>query len=219
MIGSFLAVVSIRLPNNHSLISPPSHCDHCKARLHPLEMIPLFSAIFQCFRCTHCLQRFSARSFGLELFCGILFCWCMPEFQWFNLWKLLWLLSTLVLAVIDWEFFIVEMRIFLLSGIFLFITALFLLPNIYWWQPLYAIVIFFFSQKILPNSLGLGDLWIIGLWSFFLSSYELIQILFVASLTGIIYYLYHSLHQRRLERLPFVPFLFIGLLYLLVLKH
>lgn len=182
-------------------------------------MIPLLSAMIQCFHCRHCHQRFSARSFGLEFFCGMLFYWCMPTFQWFNLWKLIWLMSTLVLAVIDWEFLIVEMRIFFLSGIFLFITGLFLLPIIYWSQPLVVIALFYLSQKILPNSLGLGDLWVLGLWSFFLSGYELIQLLFVASLTGIFYYLYHSRHQKQLEQLPFVPFLFIGLLYLLLLKN
>ncbi|MDT2523875.1 hypothetical protein [Enterococcus raffinosus] len=59
----------------------------------------------------------------------------------------------------------------------------------------------------------------VGLWSFFLSGYELLQLLFVASLSGLVVFGYHALRKNPPERLPFLPFLFIGLLVLLLKSH
>lgn len=214
IIGSFLSVVSLRVPKNESLLFPASHCDNCQHRLRPFELIPLISALRQNFQCTHCQQKFSTRSFWLEFFCGILCFLFLHKFDWLNLWRLFWLLSSLTLAVIDWDSLIVEMRIFYLTGSLLLLSGLFLLP-INWFHPLIVCTVFYLSQKIRPNSFGLGDLWVLGLWSFFLSSYELLLVLFIASLTGLGFYGYRSIQQKRPERLPFLPFLFIGLLVLL----
>lgn len=215
IIGSFLAVVCTRIPANESLIFPPSHCDHCGQKLQPSELIPLISALRQGFRCTHCQQKISPRSFWLELFCGSLFWVFLQNFDWLDLWQLFWLLSSLVLAVIDWDHMIVEMRIFWSTGILLLISGALLVP-LYWVQPLVVGAIFYLSQKILPNSLGLGDLWVIGLWSCFLSGYEILQVLFMASLSGLLFWCFQAYRQKAPERLPFLPFLFIGLLLFLL---
>ncbi|MDT2640938.1 hypothetical protein P7D31_12585 [Enterococcus dongliensis] len=123
-----------------------------------------------------------------------------------------------MLAVIDWDHLIVEMRIFLSTGMILLISGLFLVP-IYWLHPLIVGSGFFLSQKIFPNSLGLGDLWVIGLWSLFLTGYELLQLLFIASVSGLIFFSCQLLRKKKPERLPFLPFLFIGLLILLIKNH
>ena len=217
IVGSFLAVVSIRLPRGESLLMPPSHCDHCQQTLRPIDLIPLISALHQRFVCRYCHQKFSTRSFWLEFFCGLLFYHFLHDFHWLNLWYLFWLLSSLVLALIDWDQLIVEMRIFLLTGIPLLISAMLLLP-LHWLQPIIVGLLFYLSQKILPNSFGLGDLWIIGLWSCFLSSYELLQVLFSASFSGLLFFSYRTLQKKPLIQLPFLPFLFIGLLLLLLKK-
>lgn len=177
-------------------------------------MIPLFSALKQRFYCTHCQQRFSTRSFWLELFCGILFVIFLQDFRWIELWQVFWLLSSLVLAVIDWDYQIVEMRIFgnrrRLIGQWNFSISSLLASTI---DCLRVVLL---QPKILPNSLGLGDLWVIGLWSFFLSGYELLEVLFIASLSGLVFFGYLSWRKKIPERLPFLPFLFIGLLFLLL---
>lgn len=178
-------------------------------------MIPLLSALRQRFYCTHCHEKFPTRSFWLELFCGIFFLVFLQDFNWINLWQLFWLLSSLVLAVIDWDHYIVEMRIFSSTGVILLVSGAYLFHP-YWLHPLIVFGLFFLSQKILPNSLGLGDLWVIGLWSFFLSGYELLQVLFVASFSGLAFFGYQALRKTIPERLPFLPFLFIGLLFLLL---
>lgn len=178
-------------------------------------MIPLFSALRQNFHCTYCRQKFSTRSFWLELFCGLLFLIFLQNFTWIKLWQLFWVLSSLVLAIIDWDFLIVEMSIFWSTGIILLISGTFLF-QLSWTQPLIICALFYLSQKILPNSLGLGDLWIIGLWSFFLTSYELLQVLFIASFSGLTFFGCQALRKKIPEQLPFVPFLFVGLLFILL---
>lgn len=180
-------------------------------------MIPLISALRQKFHCTHCQQRFSTRSFWLELFCGFLFWLFLQSFQWIKIWQLIWLLTSLVLAVIDWDHLIVEMRIFYTSALFLLISAPFLM-QIHWAQPVIVCGLFYLSQKILPNSLGLGDLWVIGLWSFFLSGYELLQVLFIASVSGLVFFGFLAFRKKTPTQLPFLPFLFIGL-FVLLLKN
>ncbi|MGX7205284.1 prepilin peptidase [Enterococcus pingfangensis] len=215
IIGSFLAVLCVRLPRNESLLYPPSHCDFCGQRLRPSEMIPLISALRQKFRCSYCQQKFSPRSFGLELFCGVLCLIFLQDFQWLKLWHLFWLLSTVVLAVIDWDHLIVESKIFWSTGLLLLLSGFLLVP-IHWLQPLIICSFFYLSQKILPNSLGLGDLWVVGLWSLFLTGYELLQLLFLASISGLLFFAYQKFRKKTPERLPFLPFLFIGLLIILL---
>ena len=218
VIGSFLAVVCERIPKGESVLFPASHCGHCGHALRPVELVPLVSAVYQRFRCTQCHQPFTPRSFWIELICGILFTIFLPNGQWIAIWQLFWLLSALVLAVIDWDYLIVEMRIFYSTGGLLLLSGAYLF-QLNWLHPLIIGALYYLSQKILPNSLGLGDLWVIGLWSFFLSGYELLQILFIASFSGLVFFVLQVFRRKRPEQLPFLPFLFIGLLFLLIKKH
>ena len=49
--GSFFNVVGYRLPKNMSLITPSSHCTSCKHKLTPIELVPVFSWLFQKGKC------------------------------------------------------------------------------------------------------------------------------------------------------------------------
>jgi leader peptidase (prepilin peptidase) / N-methyltransferase len=71
-VGSFINVCIDRLPSGGSVISPPSYCDSCYRRLHPLEMIPVFSYIILRGRCRKCGAKIPLRVMLVELFCGVL---------------------------------------------------------------------------------------------------------------------------------------------------
>ncbi len=81
-IGSFLNVVIYRLPQGESLVSPPSHCYSCGARLTFIDLIPVFSYLILRGRCRHCGARFSARYMVVEAVTGVLavVCWQMHGF-------------------------------------------------------------------------------------------------------------------------------------------
>lgn len=54
LIGSFLNVVAIRIPQKESISFPPSHCMHCHHRLGPLDLVPVFSYLFLSGKCRYC---------------------------------------------------------------------------------------------------------------------------------------------------------------------
>ena len=40
LLGSFFNVCIYRIPNNQSIVNPPSHCYNCNTRLKPLDLVP-----------------------------------------------------------------------------------------------------------------------------------------------------------------------------------
>ena len=72
-VGSFLNVVSDRWPLGQSIVSPPSHCPHCKHRLSPLENVPLFTYLWLRGRCCHCAAPIPRRVLLIEAVTGALF--------------------------------------------------------------------------------------------------------------------------------------------------
>lgn len=76
MVGSFLNVVIHRLPLGQSIVSPPSHCPHCKYSIPWYLNIPLFTWLYLGGRCKNCGAPISPRYFLVELLTGILFCGC-----------------------------------------------------------------------------------------------------------------------------------------------
>src|SRR5579872_841313 len=72
-IGSFLNVVVYRLPRGMSLISPPSHCPKCEARLAWYDNIPVFGWIFLRGKCRYCSEGISPRYPIIEAITGSFF--------------------------------------------------------------------------------------------------------------------------------------------------
>ncbi|CAN5679109.1 hypothetical protein BH09PLA1_BH09PLA1_22360 [soil metagenome] len=72
-IGSFLNVVVWRLPRNESLVSPPSHCPKCNAKLAWYDNIPVFGWIALRGKCRYCKQPISPRYPIVEAITGLLF--------------------------------------------------------------------------------------------------------------------------------------------------
>jgi len=72
-VGSFLNVVSDRLPAGKSLLSPPSFCDSCLKRLSPVDLIPVLSFILLRRRCRYCGALIPYRVMLVEAGTGLLF--------------------------------------------------------------------------------------------------------------------------------------------------
>lgn len=101
LIGSFLAVLVMRLPRGRPVVFGRSVCDSCEHGLGFRDLIPLLSAIQTRFRCRYCGARIDSvhslaeiAAFGIAIWAflstsGIMTC----IFGWF----------LLALAVIDWR--------------------------------------------------------------------------------------------------------------------
>ena len=61
ILGSFLNVAIHRLPRHQSVVSPPSTCPACGARILPYDNLPLLSFILLRGRCRHCSAKISPR--------------------------------------------------------------------------------------------------------------------------------------------------------------
>ncbi len=72
-IGSFLNVVSDRLPSGNSLIYPSSHCPVCQRPIAARDLIPVLSYLLLAGRCRYCKASIPVRVLIVELGTGILF--------------------------------------------------------------------------------------------------------------------------------------------------
>jgi leader peptidase (prepilin peptidase)/N-methyltransferase len=61
IVGSFLNVVSYRLPRHESLISPASHCPKCATPVKPYDNIPILSWLLLRGHCRSCAAPISPR--------------------------------------------------------------------------------------------------------------------------------------------------------------
>lgn len=73
LIGSFLNVVVFRVPEGRSIISPPSACGSCGARIRPWDNVPVISWIALRGRCRDCGAAISVRYPLVELGTALLF--------------------------------------------------------------------------------------------------------------------------------------------------
>lgn len=73
IVGSFLNVVILRLPERRNIISPPSHCPVCKTRLRWCENLPVIGWIRLRGRCAHCGTPISVQYPLIEAVCGVFF--------------------------------------------------------------------------------------------------------------------------------------------------
>jgi leader peptidase (prepilin peptidase)/N-methyltransferase len=71
-LGSFLNVVVYRLPREHSIVTPPSACPACGARIRPWDNVPLLSWLLLAGRCRDCRTAIPWRYPAVELASGLL---------------------------------------------------------------------------------------------------------------------------------------------------
>jgi leader peptidase (prepilin peptidase)/N-methyltransferase len=72
-VGSFLTVVTWRVPRHESIVRPPSHCPACDRPLRPLDLVPVLSWVGLRGRSRCCGTRISIRYPLLELGCAAVF--------------------------------------------------------------------------------------------------------------------------------------------------
>ncbi|HXC36463.1 MAG TPA: prepilin peptidase, partial [Candidatus Acidoferrales bacterium] len=80
IVGSFLNVCIHRMPRGLSIVSPPSHCPHCKYSIPWYLNLPLVTWLVLRGRCKNCGAPISPRYFIVELLTGIAFLGCWLEF-------------------------------------------------------------------------------------------------------------------------------------------
>ena len=67
VLGSFIATLVIRWPQERSVMHGRSHCDACDVVLGPRDLIPLLSALLSRGRCRRCKATIDPRHWQIEL--------------------------------------------------------------------------------------------------------------------------------------------------------
>ncbi len=138
IVGSFLNVCIHRMPLGMSIISPRSHCPHCKYSIPWYLNIPLVTWLALRGRCKNCGASISVRYFVVELLTGVAFlsCWLAfgdagHPFQSLPvaLVYAVFLAGLIVATFIDFEHFIIPDEI-TLGGMAVGLAASFFLPSL-----------------------------------------------------------------------------------------
>lgn len=76
IIGSFLNVCILRIPEGQSFVTGRSHCPACKRQLYPLDMVPILSFLFLGGKCRFCGKTISIQYPLVEAGTALLFFLC-----------------------------------------------------------------------------------------------------------------------------------------------
>ncbi len=130
IVGSFLNVCIHRMPLGQSIVSPPSHCPHCKYSIPWWLNLPLFTWLYLGGKCKNCGAPISIRYFLVELLTGLMFLSCWLRFGESSpvlaLVYCVFLAGLVVATFIDFEHYIIPDEITLGGMVIGFFTSFFL---------------------------------------------------------------------------------------------
>jgi leader peptidase (prepilin peptidase)/N-methyltransferase len=219
VIGSFLGLLTMRLPINRPIILGRSECDHCAQTLGPLELVPLFSYVWLGARCRRCGEAIDAIHPVAELGALIIALWAalVTSGWWFVATCVFgWLLLTLALT--DWRALLLpDLLTFTLLAVGL-LTAFFLDRAAFINHAIAAIAGFLifagiaFAYESLRGrpGLGLGDAKLLAGLGAWVSWDGLPSVVLLAAVFGLALALSSPLLGRKVEpatKLPFGTFL------------
>ncbi len=134
IVGSFLNVCIYRMPLDLSVVTPPSHCPHCKYAIPFYLNVPLLTWLSLRGKCKNCGAPISVRYFVVELLTGSMFlaCWLMfgPQSAGLALVYAIFLAGLIVATFIDFEHFIIPDEI-TLGGAVVGFGISFFLPSLH----------------------------------------------------------------------------------------
>lgn len=134
MVGSFLNVCIHRMPLGQSVVSPPSHCPHCKYSIPWYLNLPLVTWLYLGGKCKNCRAPISIRYFLVELLTALLFMSCWLKFGKVSAGEslvfCLFLAGLIAATFIDFEHFIIPDEI-TIGGMIAGFLCSFLVPAIH----------------------------------------------------------------------------------------
>lgn len=215
--ASFLMVIAQRVPAGEDFLYSRSRCHHCQQKLAFYELLPLISAVLLRFRCRTCRQKIPLIYFGAEFIYGCLF--FLITTQQVGPTKiayLIWLTMAFLLSLTDLFYWTVEPKILYPFGFLLWMILFLCAWQLYFSTLIFLLLINLIVYFFLQDYFGFGDVLLLLFWGPWFSLHQLFILLFVASLSGLILSaLLTLIRKKTIRHLPFVPFLSLGLFYLL----
>ena len=213
--GSFLNVLSYRIPLKKSFIFSRSKCPNCETIIPLYRNIPIFSFLIQLGKCHQCSKKISIHYPLVELLCGFLWYWAISQYP-FNK-AFLFIIMThilIVISFIDYQIMEIEPKLILFSILVLFVHGVFnpneikniLLGSLVGFSYLGSI---FLITSILfkKETMGLGDLQLIIILGGWLGPGNILLSIFLASVVGIMIWIILNkfYNYGANKQMPFAP--------------
>jgi leader peptidase (prepilin peptidase)/N-methyltransferase len=224
VLGSFMNVCIYRLPQNESIVRPPSSCPHCGEQIRFYDNIPLVSYAILGGKCRRCRGKISWRYPTIELMTGFLslalFIRYGPSYQYLVF--LIFVAALVTISFIDLDYQIIP-DVISIPGIGAGFAAALLLGQISWVDSLAGIAagggslyLVGIGYKSLTGKegMGFGDVKLLAMIGAWMGWRPLLLTILISSLSGAVIgtaFLLFSGQSAR-SRIPFGPFLSLGAL-------
>lgn len=215
IIGSFINVVSLRMPLGLDFSRDRSRCPHCQTELKAYELIPFFSYLFLRGRCRSCHAPISKRYPLVEMIQGLLFVGVTWVYGLTPMTMVGWVFSSLLLlvALIDFDTMdIYDLHVALILG--LGVVLWFMNPDSALDRFLGALVVSlpFLLIVLLTHGMGMGDVKLMMASGFVLGLGATLVSFMISSLVGglIAIVLLSTKKANRRTALPYGPFICLG---------
>lgn len=230
-VGSFINLLTYRLPKRLSLIKPRSFCDNCRQPIKIKALIPIIGYYLTKRQCQYCLMRISFKYPFLELSTGVITIftylfyhelWSPPPQSLLEiipfLTSLLILYTGLPLSIIDFNYRILPNKIVIFLAIAGSVLS-FLNPlSDFWMNFISGLLSLFFFYTLTAlyykfkkiEGLGMGDVKLISALGFTLGLHGLVYTLLFASCLGLCYGVILAYKEKTAilkTAIPFGPFL------------
>jgi leader peptidase (prepilin peptidase) / N-methyltransferase len=220
IVGSFLNVVSYRLPRHESLVSPASHCPKCGTPVKPYDNIPIVSWLALRGHCRSCSAPISARYPLVEALASAL---CVGAVLTHSSAAGIALGVALVLiivpaALIDLEHRVIPNRLTALGAVLAIAIGLALDPS---GEPerlaagAAAGGFLLLAALAYPGGMGMGDVKLAAVIGLFLgraTAPAILVALLAGAVVGIAIMAVKGIGEGRKTAVPFGPFLALGAL-------
>ena len=226
-LGSFFNVCIYRIPNNKSVVNPPSHCYNCNTRLKPLDLVPILSWTLLRGKCRYCGHKISPRYALVELLTGILFIlvYRVYGYNTIILYYLLLVSLLLIITFIDLDYYIIPDELIRFGSIGASIFNILgqaisikdsLLGSIICGGGM-LVLIHLIELLIKKEAMGGGDIKLFGMVGLFLGiKLGLLTILlsvYVGAIYGVGSIIYSKIKKKEYNSMiPYGPFISVGAL-------
>ena len=217
-LGSFGNVIIYRLPQNKSIVNPPSRCIHCGVKLKAKELLPLISYVCLMGKCSGCKEKISPRYFIVELLTGLYVLGAILHFGLSYEFVTVSILGVLLIIIvgIDLEHQRIPnvlVLICLLFGLLFQVTGIL---NDSWRESLigfavggaFMLLIFIVSK----GGMGAGDVKLIAVLGFYVGFPDIIMLVMLSFIIGAIMGIITLILRKgsRKKAIPFAPFIAMG---------
>ncbi len=220
VLGSFLGCMGYRIPNKIKTTYPSSFCPKCKKPLKWYMNIPIISYIALGGKCYYCKKKIGAIYFICEVLGCSLFGINYLLFGFTTRFFIASIFTCMMIVTIvsDFEFYYISDRVIVISILLLLITLYCSMSGYDFIMRIvcaFALFLVMIGIKILGNSmfgresLGDGDIKLMGTLSLGLGLVNSFVALFFAAVIGLVFSLI-AIKKYKDGVIPFGPFLIIG---------